>query len=293
MSIDRSTCSDASACGGDKARETKRSARVAGEGGWKPSDREGASLSASEHDSASLHYNPQWPTSQRWRSLQLSTKQRSRAVEGLGGVIDESAHRKRTRATRDASPVSYRPRSGVGQRSMGKHNHVIGRSEVSEGSIVARKRVKVRGAKGPHCKHATINREGVRLRANLSSTVKLTTGPGPKPVAGRSANYSILCDGSSTERRRTRGNFAFTPYLTAWKGVKSQRNDPDLDSLTVKFAGEPSTGNLYTRFDEGRGGLAEWAGPLVYSIALCGESLFLPHSRPWRLMLFASHLLSS
>lgn len=40
----------------------------------------------------------------------------------------------------------------------------------------------------------------------------------------------------------------------------------DLDSLTVKFAGEPSTGNLYTRFDEGRGGLAEWAGPLVYSI---------------------------
>ena len=51
-------------------------------------------------------------------------------------------------------------------------------------------------------------------------------------------------------------------------GVKSQRNDPDLDSPTVKFAGEPSTENLYTRFDEGRGGLAEWAGPLVYSIGL-------------------------
>ena len=156
MSIDRSTCSDASACGGDKARETKRSVLVAGEGGWKPPDREGASLSASEHDSASLRNNPQWPTSQRWRSLQLSTKQRSKAVEGLGGVVDESAHRKRTRANREASPVSHRPRSGVGQRGMGKHNHAVARSEVSEGSIVARKRVKARGAKGPHCKRATI-----------------------------------------------------------------------------------------------------------------------------------------
>lgn len=156
MSIDRSTCSDASACGGDKARETKRSALLAGEGGWNSPDRKGASLSASEHDSASLHYNPQRPTSRIWRSLQPSIKQRSRAVEGLGGVTDESAHRKRSRANREASPESIRPRSGGGQRGMGKHNHVIARSEVSEGSIVARKRVKVRGAKGPYCKHATI-----------------------------------------------------------------------------------------------------------------------------------------
>ena len=125
MLIDRSTCSDASACGGDKARETKRSALVAGEGGWNPPDRKGASLSASEHDSASLHDNPQRPTSRIWRSLQPSIKQRSRAVEGLGGVTDESAHQRRTRANRDASPVSYRPRSGDGQRSMGKHNHAI------------------------------------------------------------------------------------------------------------------------------------------------------------------------
>ena len=155
MSIDRSTCSDAPACGGNKARETERSVLMAGEGGWNPPDCKGASLSASEHDSASLHYS-QRPTSQKWRSLQPSIKQRSRAVEGLGGVTDESAHRKRTRANREASPVSCRPRSGGGQRSMGKHNHAIARSEVSEGSIVARKRVKVRGAKGPHCKQATI-----------------------------------------------------------------------------------------------------------------------------------------
>ena len=134
MTIDRSTCSDAPACGGNKTRETERSAPVAGERGFKPPDREGASLSASEHDSASLHYS-QRPTSRIWRSLQPSTKQRSYAVEGLGRVIDESAHQRRTGATRDASPVSFRPRSGVGQRSMGNHNHAIGRSEVAEGFI--------------------------------------------------------------------------------------------------------------------------------------------------------------
>ena len=159
MLIVRSTCSDASACGGDKARETKRSVTMAGEGGWKPPDRKGASLSASEHDSASLHYNPQWPTSQRWRSLQPLMEQRTSAVEGLGGVSDESAHRKRIRANREASPASMSPRSGGGQRSMGKHNHAIARREVSEGSIVVRKRVKARGAKGPHCKHAAIRRK--------------------------------------------------------------------------------------------------------------------------------------
>ena len=236
MLIDRSICSDASACGGDKARETKRSALVAGEGGWKPPDCKGASLSASEHDSASLRYNPRWPTSQRWRSLQLSTKQRSSAVEGPGGVADESAHRKRTRANREASPVSHR--SGFGQRSMGKHNHAIGRSEVSEGSIVAGKRVKARGAKGPYCKHAAIRRKEARLRATSPLRKKLTPGSGSNPWPGSQWTPSLLCDGSSTVRRRT-----------------------TFDSQTVKFAGEPSTGNLYTRFDEGRGGLAHWLAP--------------------------------
>ena len=36
---------------------------------------------------------------------------------------------------------------------------------------------------------------------------------------------------------------------------------PNLDSPTVKLAGEPSTGNLYTRFDEGRGGLVYRRAP--------------------------------
>ena len=42
---------------------------------------------------------------------------------------------------------------------MGNHNHVIGRSEVAEGFVVARKRVKARGAKEPYCKHAAIRRK--------------------------------------------------------------------------------------------------------------------------------------
>ena len=37
--------------------------------------------------------------------------------------------------------------------------------------------------------------------------------------------------------------------------------DSKLESPALKFAGEPSTGNLYTRFDEGRGGLAFGLAP--------------------------------
>ena len=161
-------------------------------------------------------------------------------------MTDESAHRKRTRANREASPVSYR--SGFGQRSMGNHNHAIGWSEVSEGSIVAGKRVKARGAKGPYCKHATIRKEGGRLRANSPLRKKLTPRPEMKLMAGKSVNPSSFCDGSSTVRRRI-----------------------TFDSQTVKSAGEPSTGNLYTRFDEGRGGLAHWLAP---------SSTLLPFSLP-------------
>ena len=40
--------------------------------------------------------------------------------------------------------------TGVGQRSMGNHNYAIGRREAAEGFVVARKRVKARGAKGPY-----------------------------------------------------------------------------------------------------------------------------------------------
>jgi hypothetical protein len=153
MVIDRSTCSNASARGGDKARETQRSARKAGEWGWTPRDCEGVSLSASEHDLASLRYS-QWPSSRMMGGLTSSGKQRSSAPGGLCGVVHGSAHRKRNRAIRETSPVSTCPRSGWGQRCVGNHNHATGRNEESEGLVVARKRVKVRGAKEPCCKHA-------------------------------------------------------------------------------------------------------------------------------------------
>ena len=45
-------------------------------------------------------------------------------------------------------------------------------------------------------------------------------------------------------------------------GCKSHSEmNSKLESPALKFAGEPSTGNLYTRFDEGRGGLAFGLAP--------------------------------
>ena len=156
MLIDCSTCSNALAGGGDNARETLRSVAYApGERACKAPDCEGASPSASEHVSASLHCS-QRPTFRKCRSLSSLVKQQSCATRELGGVIDESAHRKNDRATlRDHSPVSG-PRSSVRQRGTGNHNRAIGWKENAAGSVVAGKRVKARGAKGPYCKHGNI-----------------------------------------------------------------------------------------------------------------------------------------
>lgn len=151
MLIDCSTCSNALAGGGDKPRETLRSADVsAGEGACKASDCEGSSPSASEHDSASLHYI-QRPTSLIGRSLKSLMKQQSSAIRERVGVIDESASQRNKRATlREHSPVSE-PRSSARQRSTGNHNCAIGWKENAAGFIVARKRGNARGAKEPYC----------------------------------------------------------------------------------------------------------------------------------------------
>ena len=178
MVIDRSTCSNASARGGDKARETKRSAQKAGERGCSLLDCKGAGLSASELDSASLHHS-QWPSSRMMGGLTSPGKQRLHAPGGLGGVIDESAHRKRNRVIRETSPVFLCPRSGRGQRGVGNHNHASGRSEESEGLVVARKRVKARGAKGPYCKHA-----GIETHQPIESLLS-TNGTRRVPAKGR------------------------------------------------------------------------------------------------------------
>jgi hypothetical protein len=156
MLIDCTTCSNALAGGGDKARETLRSGGFAsGEGASSAPDCERASPNASEPDSASLR-KPRRPTSQGWRSLQPLVKQQSRAARGPGGVIGESARGKDNRATlRERSPVPGL-RSRVRQRGRGNHNHAIGRNERAEGSVVARKRGNARGAKGPCCKRVNI-----------------------------------------------------------------------------------------------------------------------------------------
>lgn len=152
MLIDCSTCSNASAGGGDKPRETLRlSIGVGSEGAGKALDCESSSPSASEHDSASLHYC--WrPTSRMCRSLSSLEKQQSCASREPVGVIDESASRRNTRATpRDPSLVPW-PRSSVWwQRNPGNHNRINDQKEDAAGLIVAKKRGNARGAKQPYC----------------------------------------------------------------------------------------------------------------------------------------------
>ena len=156
MLIDHSTCSNAPARGGDKACETERSVRVAGERGREVPDCEDTSSSASELDSASLGKS-QWPTFQNGRSLTSLEKQWLEASKELGGVVEESACRKRNRNIREGSPESDLQRSEERQRVMGNHNHDTGWAESSEWSIVAMKWGNARGAKGPYCNYANIN----------------------------------------------------------------------------------------------------------------------------------------
>jgi len=161
MLIDCSTCSNALAGGGDKARETLRSGggNASGEGARPAPDCKRTSPNASETDSASLQSKSRRPTSQGWRSLPDLAKQQSRAAREPGGVTEEGACGKNNRATpREISPVSGR-RSAAGPRSVGNHNHAIARKEKAEGSVVAKKRGNARRAKGPCCKPVNIRKE--------------------------------------------------------------------------------------------------------------------------------------
>ncbi len=148
MLIVRSTCSCASACCGNKARETRRSALAAGEGGWYPPDNEVASPNASELDSASLH---------KWRSANLP----KRAKPAIGGEATDTSIRRavrgdwRERATTEHTWYPGEPlRSPVsaveaGRGARGRHNPRIPRRRQSDRLIVALKRGNARRAKGP------------------------------------------------------------------------------------------------------------------------------------------------
>ena len=148
MLIVRSTCSCASACGGDKARETWRPALVADEGGWYPPDNEIASPNASEPVSASLRC---------WRRLSPQNVVKPAIVgEATNASIRRDARGDwGERATTEHARYPGEPlRSlvsavGTGQGTQGSHNLRIPRRRQSDRLIVAMKRGNSRGAKGP------------------------------------------------------------------------------------------------------------------------------------------------
>jgi len=145
-----STCSCASACGGNNARETLRSVPVwTGEGGWFPSDGEGASPNARELDSASLRF---------WRSANLPEMVKPAIV---GEAADGRTRRAARGGWRERAPKEHIRYPGdplrspdsadeTGQGIWGRHNPDIRpRQWKSDWPIVALKRGNSRGAKGP------------------------------------------------------------------------------------------------------------------------------------------------
>ena len=149
MLIVRSTCSCASACGGDEARETGRSALAAGEGGWYLPDNEVASPNASELDSASLHNN--------WRTANLPKWVKS----GIDGEATNASNRRaargdwRERATKEHTRYPGDPLRGpesavdTGQGNRGRNNPADLRRWKSERFVVAMKQGNSCRAKEP------------------------------------------------------------------------------------------------------------------------------------------------
>lgn len=148
MLIVRSICSCASACGGNKARETRRSAVAAGEGGWYPPDSEVASPNASELDSASLH---------KWRPANPPKRVKPATDGEVTNVCIHRAARgdwRERAATEHTRYPGEPPRSSASaveteRGARGRHNPRFPRRRQADRFIVARKRGKLRGAKGP------------------------------------------------------------------------------------------------------------------------------------------------
>lgn len=145
-----STCSRASACGGNQARETTRSVPAgAGEGGWFPSDGEGASPNASELASASLHTR---------RSANLPEMVKPAIVGEAAGVCTRQAARGdwRERAPKEHTRYpggpsrSAVPAVGIAPDPGGSNNPWGPRRWESERLIVALKQGNACGAKEPH-----------------------------------------------------------------------------------------------------------------------------------------------
>jgi hypothetical protein len=159
MSIAHSTFSCASACNGNKARETLRSCKckckLHGEWGWSPQDNEDVSLSASELDSASLHYSlaakpPDW--------LKPANNEEVMSISTHCAIRGDW----RKRASKDCRETPGYPLrripSGlmVRHKLMGIHNHECSRGWRSERPILAKKQGNACGAKGLYHSHVSI-----------------------------------------------------------------------------------------------------------------------------------------
>ena len=156
MLIACSTFSCALACAGDQSRETLRSLRMHGEGGWTPSDSEDMSPNVSELDSASLHHLLAVNLPE---VLKPATNEEATSMSTHWAIRGDW----RERVSKDWQQVPGEPpRCIVGEVSAvqgdrGINNLVFCRRRKSERPIVAEKRGNARGAKRLHVSHASIN----------------------------------------------------------------------------------------------------------------------------------------
>jgi hypothetical protein len=155
MLIACSTFSCALACAGDQSRETLRSLRLNGEGGWTPSDSEDMSPNVSELDSASLHHLLAVNLPE---VLKPATNEEATSMSTHWAIRGDW----RERVSKDWQHVPGEPpRCIVGEESAlqggrGINNLVFCRRRKSERPIVAEKRGNARGAKRLHVSHAPI-----------------------------------------------------------------------------------------------------------------------------------------
>lgn len=159
MIIARSSCSRASACGGNEARETWWFGLVSpSEAGWLPADDEGVSPNESELDSAPLHF---------WRSAKLPDLLKPAIGEEATGICTRwdarGGWRERMPKERTWYPGDPLHRTwqvvGCGQRRRGSHNSDDLWQRKSERPILALMLGKLSGAEGL-CRRRVFKAEG-------------------------------------------------------------------------------------------------------------------------------------
>ena len=155
MQIVRTASSHAAAGGSNETRETPRSGEIQAKGMTSPDDeRVSPKPVRVELESASLRHCRR-PTFQRWGSLSSVRKKRIGALTESVGVKGGGARGK----NRWTNWEIHQGSRLKGQPAPGMHNRGGCLGWKSDGPIVVMKRGNARGAKGPYCKHASINEE--------------------------------------------------------------------------------------------------------------------------------------